>query len=206
MNDGALPERKCLRCGVTVGLFGRSFGGLCARCDEVARAHVRFEIENPAEAEPESVPLVTIDQLMAQLMMAREWCAKVAERSAKQTAAIYPDSERKHVCERLGRVIAHDICGTEITPEKVLEAFALPPAAPPEGPARPSRQSDTSRTEALRVQQWGLFYRHARPFIRTGLALLLMMRRNPAFAKDSYALADNFLAELEKDLAVWEKQ
>jgi len=32
----------------------------------------------------------------------------------------------------------------------------------------------------------------------------LMMRRNPAFAKDSYALADNFLAELEKDLAVWE--
>ena len=30
------------------------------------------------------------------------------------------------------------------------------------------------------------------------------MRRNPAFAKDSYALADIFLAELEKDLAVWE--
>ena len=112
MNDGALPERKCWRCGAT-DMFNLAFNGLCVRCDEVARAHVRFGIEKPTEAEP-------------------------------------------------------------------------------------------YKPMALRVQQWGLFYRDARPFIRTGLALLLMMRRNPAFAKDSYALADIFLAELEKDLAVWE--
>ena len=129
MNDGALPERKCWRCGAT-DMFNLAFNGLCVRCAEVARAHVRFGIEKPAEAEHKSTPGGLRPQLP-----------------------------------------------TEAEPYKPM---------------------------ALRVQQWGLFYRDARPFIRTGLALLLMMRRNPAFAKDSYALADIFLAELEKDLAVWE--
>ena len=96
MNDGALPERKCWRCGAT-DMFNLAFNGLCVRCDEVARAHVRFGIEKPAEAEHKSTPGGLRPQLPQKRYPTNPWPYAFSS-GASSTAMPGPSSAQDWPC------------------------------------------------------------------------------------------------------------